>query len=131
TRFANYGVVLSACWLEQHLAPGERFVAMNRQHYLFLTDLEPARVVAFYELDAQDPAALAAEIRARGITYVVATWRKPVAQAIDQVYERKYKWFLVDPFSAGAPVPGFEHVAAIELPAFLRHPPLQIYRVAP
>ena len=53
------------------------------------------------------------------------------AQSIDAVYERKYKWFLVDPFAEGAPVAGFEHVTAIELPAFLKHPPLQVYRVAP
>jgi hypothetical protein len=130
-RFANYGVVLSARWLEQHLAPGERFVATNRQHYLYLTDLEPSRIVTFYELEAADPAALAAELRARGVTYLVATWRKPVAQSIDQVYERKYKWFLVDPFTQGAPVSGFEHVSAIALPAHLKHPPLQIYRVLP
>jgi hypothetical protein len=128
-RFANYGVVLSARWLEEHLAPGERFVAMNRQHYLFLTDFAPDRIATFYELEAQDPAALGPELRARGVTYLVATWRKPVAQSIDQVYERKYKWFLVDPFTNGAPVTGFEHVAAIELPAFLHHPPLQIYRL--
>ena len=130
-RFANYGVVLSARWLEEHLAPGERFVAMNRQHYLFLTDLDASRIATFYELESADPAALAAELRARGVTYVVATWRKPVAQSIDRVYERKYKWFLVDPFTEGAPVAGFEHVAAIELPAWLEHPPLQIYRVVP
>jgi hypothetical protein len=128
-RFANYGVVLSARWLEEHLAPGERFVAANRQHYLFLSGFDASRIATFYELDAKDPAELAAELRARGVTYLVATWRKPVAQSIDAVYERKYKWFLVDPFTEGAPVAGFEHVAAIELPAFLEQPPLQIYRV--
>jgi hypothetical protein len=131
TRFANYGYVLSARWLEEHLAPGERFVAANRQHYLFLGAFDPSQIATFYELDAADPAALAAELRARGVTYLVATWRKPVAQSIDQVYERKFKWFLVDPFTEGAPVAGFEHVAAIELPAHLKHPPLQIYRVLP
>jgi hypothetical protein len=128
-RFANYGVVLSARWLEEHLAPGDRFVAMNRQHYLFLTQIAPDRIATFYELDAKDPAELAGELRARGVTYLVATWRKPVAQSIDAVYERKYKWFLVDPFTNGQPVPGFAHVAAIPLPAFLEHPPLQVYRV--
>jgi hypothetical protein len=129
-RFANYGVVLSARWLEEHLAPADRFVASNRQHYLFLTDIAPDRIATFYELDAEDPATLAAELRARGVTYLVATWRKPVAQSIDRVYERKYKWSLVDPFTEGAPVEGFEHVAAIDLPTFLNHPPLQIYRLA-
>jgi hypothetical protein len=69
-------------------------------------------------------------MRARGLSYLVATWRKPVAQAIDQVYERKFKWFLVDPFAEGKPVPGFEHVAALPLPEHLEHPPVQIYRLA-
>ena len=47
----------------------------------------------------------------------------------ERVYERKYKWFLVDPFAAGAPVEGFEHVAALPLPESLRQPPVQVYRV--
>jgi len=129
-RWANYGVVVSARWLEAHAAPGERIVAMNRQHFVFLTDWEPSRVVPFFDLEAEDAAGLAAEMRREGLTWLVATWRKPVAQSIDRVYERKFKWFLVDPFQDGAPVPGFEHVAELPLPEHLRHPPVQIYRVA-
>jgi hypothetical protein len=128
-RWANYGTVLAARWLEEHLGPDERVVAMGRQHFLFLTDWAPSRVVPFYELEADDAAALAAEMRARGLDYLVATWRKPVAQSIDRVYERKYKWFLVDPFARGGPVAGFEHVAALPLPEALRQPPVQVYRV--
>ncbi len=128
-RWANYGTVLAARWLEEHVAPGERVVAMGRQHLLFLLDWEPSRVVPFYELEAGDAGALAGEMHARDLDYLVATWRKPVAQSIDLVYERKYKWFLVDPFAAGAPVPGFEHVAALPLPEHLRQPPVQVYRV--
>jgi hypothetical protein len=129
-RFANESVVVSAAWLAQNLAPGERAVVMHRQHYLFLTELEPERFVGFFQLDAQDAASLAAEMRARGLTHVVATWRKPVAQAIDRVYERKFKWFLVDPFARGEPVAGFERVAELPLPAHLEQPPVQIYRLA-
>jgi hypothetical protein len=129
-RFANESVVVSAAWLEAHLGPDERALVMHRQHYLFLTGLEPDRFVGFYDLEAQDVGALAAEMRARGLTHVVATWRKPVAQAIDQVYERKFKWFLVDPFARGEPVPGFEHLAALPLPEHLRQPPVQVYRLA-
>lgn len=128
--FANESVVVSAAWLASHLGPGERAVVMHRQHYLFLTELEPSRFVGFFDLDATDVASLAGEMRARGLTHVVATWRKPVAQAIDRVYEHKYKWFLVDPFTRGEPVPGFEHVASLPLPAHLRQPPVQIYRLA-
>jgi hypothetical protein len=130
-RFANYGVVLAADWLEHHAAPGERIVAMGRPHYLFLTDFEPDRIVPFYDLDARDAASLAEEMRRRDLTWLVATWRKPVAQAIDRVYETKFKWFLVDPFSEGRPVPGFEHVASLPLPPHLHQPPVQIYRLAP
>ena len=129
-RFANESVVVSAAWLAAHLGPDDRAVVMHRQHYLFLTDLEPSRFVGFFDLEAEDAGAMAAEMQARGLTYVVATWRKPVAQAIDRVYERKFKWFLVDPFARGEPVPGFEHVASLPLPEHLGQPPVQIYRLA-
>lgn len=130
-RWANYGVVVTARWLEEHAAPDERIVAMARQHFLFLRDWDPSRIVPFFDLEAEDPAALAEEMRREGLTWLVATWRKPVSQNIDAVYERKFKWFLVDAFQDGAPVAGFEHVAALPLPAHLRQPPVQIYRVLP
>ena len=104
-------MVLAADWLQHHAAPDERIVAMGRPHYLFLTDFAPDRIVPFYDLDARDAAGLAEEMRRRGLTWLVATWRKPVAQAIDRVYETKFKWFLVDPFRDGRPVAGFEHVS--------------------
>jgi hypothetical protein len=129
-RFANYGVVVSSAWLARHVPPEARIVSMNRQHFAYLGEIEPSRLVPFYELEAQDAASLAAEMRARDLSYLVATWRKPVAQTIDRVYERKFKWFLVDPFTAGEPVPGFEHVASLPLPAHLGVPPVQIYRLA-
>jgi hypothetical protein len=129
-RFANYGVVVTAAWLAEHVPADAGIVTMNRQHFVFLGAGNPSRIVPFYALEAQDAASLAAEMRARGLSYLVATWRKPVAQAIDQVYERKFKWFLVDPFAEGKPVPGFEHVVALPLPAHLGHPPVQIYRLA-
>jgi hypothetical protein len=129
-RFANYGVVVTSAWLARELPPDVRIVSMNRQQFGYLGEVEPGRIVAFYELRAVDPASLAAEMRKRGISYLVATWRKPVAQTIDHVYERKFKWFLVDPFAKGAPVPGFEHEAALPLPDHLGVPPVQIYRLA-
>ena len=129
-RFANYGVVVTSAWLAQHVPREARIVSMGRQQFGYLGEIEPSRIVTFYELEAVDPASLAAEMRARGVSYLVATWRKPVAQTIDRVYERKFKWFLVDPFADGAPVPGFEHVAALPLPAHLGVPPVQIYRLA-
>jgi hypothetical protein len=129
-RFANYGVVLTSEWLARHAPADARIVAMNRQHFGYLGEIQPARIVPFYDLEARDAASLAAEMRVRGLAYLVATWRKPVAQAIDHVYERKFKWFLVDPFAEGEPVPGFEHVASLPLPAHLGSPPVQIYRLA-
>jgi len=129
-RFANYGVVVTSAWLAAHVPSEARIVSMNRQQFGYLGEIDPTRIVGFYELEAGDTASLAAEMRARGLTYLVATWRKPVAQAIDRVYERKFKWFLVDPFDEGGPVPGFEHVASLPLPAHLGAPPVQIYRLA-
>ena len=129
-RFANYGVVVSSAWLAREVPPEARIVSMNRQHFAYLGEIEPSRIVPFYALEATDAGSLAAEMHARGLSYLVATWRKPVAQTIDHVYERKFKWFLVDPFAAGEPVPGFAHVATLPLPAHLGLPPVQIYRLA-
>jgi hypothetical protein len=129
-RFANESVVVAAAWLAANLGPDERAVVTHRPHYVSLSDLDPSRFVAFFDLEAGDPGALAVEMRARGLTHVVATWRKPVAQAVDRVYERRFKWFLVDPFALGEPVAGFEHVASLPLPAHLKQTPVQIYRLA-
>jgi hypothetical protein len=129
-RFANYGVVVSSAWLARNLPPEARILSMSRGHFAYLGEIDPSRIVTFFELDASDTASLAAEMRARRLDYLVATWRKPVAQTIDHVYERKFKWFLLDPFVEGRPVPGFEHVAALPLPDHLGVPPVQIYRLA-
>ena len=128
-RWVNYDTVIAAAWLEEHIGPEDSVVTLSRQHFLFLTGWAPARVVPFQALEAEDVAELATEMRQRGLDYVVATWRKPVAQPIDRVYERQFKWFLADPFASGGPVAGFEHVAALPLPAHLSQPPVQVYRV--
>jgi hypothetical protein len=129
--WANHGAVVAARFLAEHLREGERAVVMQRQHFLFLTGFDSSRFVGFFELEAEDVAALRAEMRARGITHLVATWRKPPAQAIDHVYERKYKWFLADPFARGEAVAGFELVVALPLPPHLEQPPVFIYRTVP
>lgn len=130
-RWGNHGIVLAAAWARDHLAADERAVVLHKKHYVYRTGWPGDRFVSLGSLDAEDPGALAPEMRARGLTWLFATWRKPPAQPIDDVYERKYKWYLVDAFARGEPVAGFEHVASLALPEHLGLPPVQIYRVAP
>jgi hypothetical protein len=129
--WGNHGIVVASRWVEDHAKDSERAVVLHKAHYVHLTGWDSERFVSFRDLEASGAAELAAAVRAADATLVIATWRKPVAQSIDEVYERKYKWFLVDPFLEGKPVPGFQHVASIPLPDHLERGPVQIYRLAP
>lgn len=126
--FGNHGITLASAWLAEHLPPGEGALVIHEKHYRFLVP-EPDRFVGMHRLRAVGAQELAAEMRERGLTHLVATWRKPVRQPSDEVYERQFKWYLLDPFTAGAPVPGFELVATLPQPEHLKKPPVQIYRL--
>jgi len=128
-RHANYGSVLAARWLEQNLAENERALVLARSHVLHLTPLGEDQVVGFLDLRAENLEQLRAEMRARGLRYAVYTWRKPIQTPSDAYYRQKLKSYLAEPFEAGDPVDGFEHVASIPLPEALERAPVQVYRL--
>jgi hypothetical protein len=128
-RHANYGSVLAARWLEQNLAENERALVLARSHVLHLTPLGEDQVVGFLDLRAENLEQLRAEMHARGLRYAVYTWRKPIQTPSDAYYRQKLKSYLAEPFGAGDPVEGFEHVASIPLPEELERAPVQVYRL--
>ena len=129
-RYANYGSVVAAGWLGEHLAPGERALALGRSHVLHLTGLEPRQIVHYGSLEAERIEDLAHEMAERDIAYAVYTWRKPLQTPSDGYYHEKLKAFLAEDLRAGGKVPGLEHVATLPLPAELGRDPVQVYRLA-
>lgn len=130
-RYANYGSVVAADWLGQHLAPEERALALGRSHVLHLTRLEPRQIVHYGSLEAERVEDLAHEMAERDIGYALYTWRKPLQTPSDGYYHGKLKAFLAEELRAGGEIPGLEHVVTLPLPAELGRDPVQVYRLAP
>jgi len=127
----NWPSYVAGHWLEEHLGPEERAVAVSPSHVRHATALRPEQVVGFAALRAENVAELPAELRTRGIRYALYTWRKPNETPSDVYYDKKLKAYLGEAFRSGGPVPGFEHVATLPLPPELRREPVQVYRVLP
>ena len=129
-RYASYGSWVAAQWLGEHLAPGERALALGRSHVLHLTGLEPRQIVHFGSLEANRVEDLASEMAQRDIEYAIYTWRKPLQTPSDGYYHGKLKAFLAEELRSGGDIPGLEHIATLPLPAELGRDPVQIYRLA-
>lgn len=129
--YFNWPSYVAGRWLDAHLAPDERAAVVSPSHVRHGTALRPEQVVGFGALRAEEPAALAAELRARGIRYALYTWRKPNETPSDVYYDKKLKAYLGEPLRAGGSVPGFEHVATLPLPPEVGRDPVQVYRVLP
>jgi hypothetical protein len=127
--WGNHGVVLAADWVRDHARDEDRFVVLHKRHYLHRTGMPPERFAALMSLEATSLDEVPAEMRAKGLTHLIVTWRKPPRQAIDDFYERKFKWFLIDPLLRGETVAGLTLVATLPLPEHLERPPVRIYRV--
>ena len=128
-RWGNYGIVLASDWLRQHARSEDRFVVLHKRHYLRQSGLPAERFSSLMELDATSLEELAPEMRSRGLTHLIVTWRKPPAQADDQRVEQKFKWFLIDPLLRGEAAPGLRRTASLALPGHMERPPVRIYRV--
>ena len=87
-------------------------------------------MLSFSAFEASDLAALRDEMRRRGVTYAVYTWRREARTDAERFYDRRRKVDLAALFASGAPVEGFDHVAALPAPARLGQPPAQVYRLA-
>ena len=129
--YDNFEITRLADWMREGLSPGERIAVLPRAQVLFLADeVEPSRVVAFSAFEARDPETLAAEMRARDVRYAAYTWRKPNPNPGDVWNDRVLRADLARLFQGGGPVPGFEHVATVDVPEELHRDDVQIYRVS-
>ena len=130
-RWGNHGIVLAGDWILSHAAPEDRFVVLHKRHYMHRTGLPADRFTALMSLEATTLEEVAPEMRRRGLSHLIVTWRKPPAQANDHHHEQKFKWFLIDPLLRGEAAPGFTRVASLALPGHMERPPVRIFRVEP
>lgn len=128
--YENWGSYLAAGWLRDHIGTAERAVVVSPNHVEFLTGLGEDRVIGYASLRAASLEDLREEMRARGIRFAVYTWRKTPETPSDAYYHKRLKAYLGEAFRSGRPLPGFEHVATLPLPAELERDPVQVYRVA-
>ena len=126
---ANWSAHLLADWLRENLRPDDRVALLPRSPVLHLTGLPSSRLVAYAQLDAHDLDSLIAAFRRRGITLAVYTDRGPLRNPSHHYYYREKKTYLAELFESGGPVPGFEHLATLPLPASIQRKPVQIYRL--
>jgi hypothetical protein len=128
--YNNWGSFLAGRWLEGHLGASERAVAVSPSHVVHGTELAEERVLGYSGMHAESADELAREMREKGVRYAVYTWRKTPETPSDEYYRKKMKAYLGEALRNGGPVPGFEHVATLELPRELHRDPVQIYRLA-
>jgi hypothetical protein len=129
--YANYSSYLLAPWLEENLGPRDRVVLLPKSQMLHLTSLDSERLQKFLRMDAENAAELVPEMREKGFTHVVYTYRLPGRNPASILYNKRRKYYLAQEFRSGGEVPGFEHVATLPLPAILDQPAVQVYRVLP
>jgi hypothetical protein len=128
--YENWGSLVAARWLEQHLGPGERALVVSPSHIEHLTELGEGRAVGYAALRRASVEDLPREMRARGIRYALYVWRKTPETPADEYYHEKLGAPVAEVFRSGGPVPGFSHVATVPLPEALRRPPVQVYELA-
>ena len=127
----DYAAQPAAQWLGANLGPGERVALLHRSQVIFATGLPRERVLSFSSFDAEDLPALRAEMRRRGVSHAVYTWRREARTDAERFYDRRRKVALAALFASGGPLEGFKHVATLPAPARLGQPPAQVYRLIP
>lgn len=121
----------AAAWLDANLGPGEVVATLHVSQVLWASDLASEQVVGFGSFEADDLAGLRAEMRRRGVSHAVYTWRSPPRTASQRDYDRRKKVSLAALFRDGGSVEGFDHVATLAPPGLLPdQPPAQVYRLA-
>jgi hypothetical protein len=128
--YENWGSLVAARWLEEHLGPGERALVVSPSHIEHLTRLGEGRVVGYAAVRNERVEELPGEMRSRGIRYALYVWRKTPETPADDYYHKKVGAPLGEVFRGGGPVPGFTHVATLPLPPELGRAPVQVYELA-
>jgi len=131
-RYHNIESYLLGAWARDHLGPGDGLVTLATSQVEFVAVQLPAdRVVSFANLvpEGDDPALLAAAMRARGLRHVAYTFREQPRDSDGAYYHRLYNVPLAERFAQGAAVPGFRHLARLPVPAELEHADVQIYEL--
>jgi hypothetical protein len=131
--YRRYGSYRAGRWLEENLTPGQNALAPHASLVAICGKLKPERVLAFSQLESRTMEDLPAELRRKGVAYVVFTRYKLPAKGDPRHARlvRRYRPEFLDHFEKGEPVPGFEHVLTIEIPKRARRKNAQIYRVLP
>lgn len=126
--WANQSSQLVAEWLDTNLQPGERVVLLPRSHVLHLSDLSRDQLTVYADFDADSPMALALAMAEAQVSLAVFTDRGPVSNPSQAHYHRIKHVALAEFFQDGNAVPGFEHLATLEVAAETGRRPVQIYR---
>lgn len=129
--YSNWSAHRLAGWLEQNLGPDDRVVLLPRSHIQHLTALPKRQLLTYSDLEAEDLEGLRDELVERAVSHVVFTDRGPLRNPSHHHYYREKKTYLSELFETGEAVPGFEHVATLDLPAHIPRKPVQIYRRRP
>jgi len=128
---ANYASWTLARWLDENLGPEDRIIVLSRKHILHLVDLPKDRLGSFAKVEAEDPAGLAAYMRAGGYALVAWTHRGDVTNRSAAYYHRRLGVALAEAFRDGAAVPGFQHVVTLPVPEEADSSDVQVYRLQP
>ncbi len=136
--YDNYESALGTLWLAENMDETERAVMLIPSHGEHVAGIDPDRLVAYAQLgvDSRDqssaPDALAEAMDAVGADYALYTWRAPISTPSSRYYYDFYRTDLAEVFADGGSVPGFEHVATLNLPVDVEElegrRPVQIYR---
>ena len=140
-RHENIQYRLAADWLTDHLKPGEK-ATIPTGKFKFFQDRPPLddAVINAPDLASRTSDAFVEELRRRGITYVVMTSMLTLpADEGHPNYARDLYWYHsmnstpFEPFRGGRPVPGFDLIATLDVPAdmVIQVEPVYIYRLQP
>jgi hypothetical protein len=129
--YTNHGLVLLAGWIEENCGEEDRILTLGRKHLQFLTGQPKRRFVPFSRLERESLETLPGRMREQGLTYLAWTHRDPVSNPSAAYYHDLFNVDLAENFRAGRPVPGFEHVATLDVPDLADESDVQIYRPAP
>jgi hypothetical protein len=131
TYYKHYSAWLAGNWLRENLKAGEKAMVPDASLSVQAGNLKPAQVAAFKIMKTDDMQQLRSELARRKVTYLIFTHSKPVKPDHPRyaIHVKRYRPKLFAPFAAGMNLPGFRHLAALEVPKRAAPQNVQIYAV--